>query len=107
MIAYFHLGHIRSDCGDDTGDFIAKDHRWLAAERASRRALVGMAEPGGAHINENLTPDGHGDVDVSELESLTEPADHGCLHGISLLFSKRTMPARAFRPGCPSSQRQL
>ena len=87
MIALFQGLDAGTHIDDDTGTLVAEDGRKEAFGIGARaRELVGMADPGGADLDQNLTGLGAGEFDLGDFERLA-----GCV-GV-LWFSSTLTPA--------------
>jgi hypothetical protein len=73
------LRDLRADFRHDPADFMAK-HGRCREDRVGGEEQVSVAEPGGSHVNQDLAPEGRGDVHVLEIEPTTDRVDYKRLH---------------------------
>src|SRR5260370_7156850 len=73
------LRDVGSDCGHDTSDLVTK-HRRCRNKIVSGEEQVGVTQPGRLHVDENFAPNRRGDVDVFEVEPVTNSVQYKCLH---------------------------
>ena len=70
VISDTDLRNAGTDCGYDPRDLMA-EHRGCRNEIVSSEQQVGVTQPGRLHVNENLASYRSGDVDVLEVEPVT------------------------------------
>jgi hypothetical protein len=74
--------HLRSDRGHGTGHLMTGHRGHGDANVAGRDRVVGMAEPGCLHVDEHLTPEWLGHVDLFAGETPAGTPDDRGLHGL-------------------------
>ena len=88
VVALLHAGHARPDIDDDAGALMAEDRREQAfGVGAGKRELVGVADAGGLHLDQDLAGFRSLEVDLGDLERLgLLHCDGGAgFHGVFLL----------------------
>ena len=70
MIADTELGDIWADFRHDPRDLVAK-HGGCREYRVGGEEHVSVAQPGGPYVDQNFAPNRRGDVDVLEVEPVT------------------------------------
>jgi len=79
MISDAKLRDIGADCCDYPRDFVTQ-HRRYRKDVMTGEQQVGVTEPGSLHIDQHFAPYRPGDVDVFQLESLSERVEDQRLH---------------------------
>jgi hypothetical protein len=97
VISDADLRDVGSDCGHDTRDFVTK-HRRCRNKVVSGEEQVGVTQPGRSHVDENFAPNRRGDVDIFEVEPVTNSVQYKCLH-LWPPKQKRRRPIVPKRPG--------
>jgi hypothetical protein len=65
------LRNVRSDCGHNSCNLVT-EHRRCRNKIVSGEQKVGVTQPRRLHLNQNFAPDRRGDVDVLDVESVTD-----------------------------------
>jgi hypothetical protein len=97
VISDADLRDVGSDCGHDTRSFVTK-HRRCRNKIVSGEEQVGVTQPGCLHVDENFAPNRRGDVDVFEIEPVTNSVQYKCLH-LWPPKQERRRPTAPKRPG--------
>jgi hypothetical protein len=68
-----------ADFSHDPCDLVT-EHGWHRNDIVRGKQQIGVAQPRGFHVNQDLASDWQGDVYVLEFKSAAESIDYKCLH---------------------------
>jgi hypothetical protein len=79
VISDADLRYVGADCRHDPGDLVT-EHRRRRNKIVSGKEQVSVTQPGGLYVDENLVPNGCGDVHILEVEPTTDTIEYKRLH---------------------------
>lgn len=80
VISGDHFADFRADFAHHTGSLVPQDRGKMVGERAFEESQIGVTEPGGHHVDENLPSNRRGDIHLFDGERSANLAHHGCSH---------------------------
>jgi len=81
VVAHDHPRGLRAGRGDDSGELVAEHHRQRGAEVGLGEAEVGVAQPHGPHVDEDLATARDVDDELLDVEAAPDRGDDGGPHG--------------------------